>query len=119
MAKYDSTLDHLFTALGDPTRRAVLNRLARGQASVGELAAPHDMALPSFLAHLKKLEDAGLITTAKQGRTRSCAMAPDGLVPAQDWMHAQRALWAGRLDRLDDYAVTLIKEKNNGPGPQD
>ena len=59
MAKYDMQLDRLFTALGDPTRRAILARLARGEATVGELADPHDMALPSFMGHLKKLEQPG------------------------------------------------------------
>ncbi len=117
MAKYDSNLDRLFTALGDPTRRMVLTRLARGQASVSELAEPHRMALPSFLAHLRKLEDAGLITSIKQGRTRICALAPDALTPAQDWMTEQRGVWAGRLDRMDDYVTTLMKERQDGPEP--
>ena len=102
MAKYDSRLDHL-----------------RGTATVSELAAPHDMALPSFLAHLRKLEEAGLVTTTKQGRTRVCALAPDSLTPAQDWLSAQKALWSGRLDRLDDYVINLMKEKGDGPGPGD
>lgn len=119
MAKHDSQLDHLFTALGDPTRRAVLTRLARGAASVSELAAPHDMALPSFLAHLHKLEEAGLITTAKQGRVRICALAPDAFLPAQDWLSEQRTLWAGRLDRLDSYVTNLVKESENGTRSKD
>jgi DNA-binding transcriptional ArsR family regulator len=119
MAKYDSNLDYLFTALGDPTRRAILSRLARGQATVSELAEPHQMALPSFLAHLQKLEEAGLVTSTKLGRTRFCNLSPDGLVPAQDWMSEQRALWAGRLDTLDDYVINLMKERNNGTGSKD
>lgn len=119
MAKYDSNLDHLFTALGDPTRRAILNRLAQGQASVSELAAPHDMALPSFMGHIQKLEDAGLITSTKQGRTRVCAMAPDALTPAQDWMSEQRTIWTERLDRMDNYVMNLMKERNNGPQSRD
>ena len=119
MAKYDSSLDQLFTALGDPTRRAILTRLARGKASVSELAAPHAMSLPSFLGHLQKLEDAGLVTSAKTGRTRICRLAPDGLAPAGDWLSAQKALWAGRLDRLDAYATTLKQERTHGTRSDD
>ena len=112
MAKYDDRLDRYFGALADPTRRAVVARLQRGPATVGELAGPHDMALPTFLAHLRKLEAAGLVTTEKRGRTRYCALAPDALLPAQDWLDAQRALWTGRLDRLDDYVINLMKDRN-------
>ena len=115
MAKYDPNLDLLFTALGDPTRRTILTRLARGAASVSELAAPHDMALPSFLGHLKKLEDAGLITSSKSGRVRTCALSPEAFRPAQDWLGAQRAMWEGRLDRFDDYVSNLMKERQDGP----
>lgn len=111
MAKYDSRLDLHFAALGDPTRRMILSRLARGGASVSELAASHDMALPSFMGHLKKLEDAGLITTRKEGRVRYCELAPEAFVPVQDWLDTQRAIWSGRLDRLDDYVTNLMKER--------
>jgi DNA-binding transcriptional ArsR family regulator len=97
MAKYDPTLDTLFTALADPTRRAILARLARGGASVTELAAPHDIALPTFFKHLKKLEAAGLILTLKAGRTRHCQLAPDALAPAQDWLEDQRQSWDNRF----------------------
>ncbi len=112
MAKYESQLDLCFSALGDPTRRMILQRLARGQASVSELAAPHDMALPSFMAHLRKLEEAGLVTTAKQGRTRICEMSPDAFTPARDWLSEQSAVWEGRLDRFDDYITKLMKERS-------
>lgn len=112
MAKFDSTLDLCFAALGDPTRRAILSRLARGKASVSELAAPHDMALPSFMGHLKKLEDAGLVTSSKAGRVRTYELSPDAFLPAQDWLGEQRAVWEGRLDRLDDYVLNLLKERN-------
>jgi len=113
MAKFDSTLDHCFSALGDPTRRMVLQRLARGEASVSELAAPHDMALPSFMGHLKKLEDAGLVTSRKLGRTRICKLTPGAFTPAKDWLSEQSAIWEGRLDRLDDYVTNLMKERTN------
>ena len=119
MAKYDPALDSLFSALGDPTRRAVLSRLARGPASVSELAAPHDMALPSFLGHLSKLEVAGLITTNKQGRVRHCTLVPAALRPARGWLDEQRALWEGRLDRFDDYITTLAKERDHGSRSED
>ncbi len=110
MAKFDMQLDLLFTALGDPTRRAILSRLARGPASVSELAAPHDMALPSFMGHLKRLEEAGLIASHKQGRVRICTLAPQALTPAQDWLSEQRQIWSGRLDRFDDYVTRLVQE---------
>lgn len=111
MAKFDSQLDRHFAALGDPTRRAILTRLARGSASVSELAAPHDMALPSFMGHLRKLEQAGLVVSTKQGRVRRCELAPGAFAPVQDWLGAQRAIWEGRLDRLDDYVTRLMKER--------
>ena len=111
MSKYDSNLDLCFSALGDPTRRRILQRLARGEATVGELAQPHDMALPSFMEHLKKLEAAKLITSRKEGRTRICGLAPDAFTPVQDWLSEQRAIWEGRLDRFDDYITNLMEER--------
>ncbi len=69
------------------------------------------MALPSFMAHLKKLETAGLMTSEKQGRTRVCQLAPDAFVPAQDWLSAQRDIWEGRLDQFDGYVANLMKER--------
>jgi len=111
MAKYDPSLDLVFTALGDPTRRAVVARLARGRASVSELAAPHDMSMPSFMGHLGKLEAAGLIETRKEGRSRICSLRREGLAPVADWLEEQRALWQGRLDQFDDYVKRLHKER--------
>ncbi|WP_092079322.1 ArsR/SmtB family transcription factor [Poseidonocella sedimentorum] len=110
MAKYDDTLSACFTALGDPTRRAVLDRLARGPTTVSELAAAHDMALPSFLAHLRKLEAAGLITTAKTGRTRRCALAPGAIAPVRDWLDQQARVWEARLDRFEGHIANLKEE---------
>lgn len=112
MSKYESHLDLCFSALGDPTRRMILQRLARGEASVSELAEPHDMALPSFMEHLKKLEAANLITSKKQGRTRTCELSPDAFTPAKDWLSEQSAIWEGRLDRFDDYIKNLMQERN-------
>ena len=119
MAKHDSRLDRVFAALGDPTRRAILARLARGEASVSELADSHAMALPSFMKHLRKLEQAGLITSAKKGRVRACALSPDAFAPAQDWLSEQRAIWEARLDQLDAYASNLARERENGTGSED
>jgi len=119
MAKHDTRLDLLFTALGDPTRRAILTRLAAGEASVTDLARPHGMALPSFMKHLQKLEDAGLITSTKEGRVRSCALSPHAFDPAQDWLSEQREIWTARLDRLDDYIGNLVRMRDNGTGPED
>ncbi|MGY3439506.1 MULTISPECIES: ArsR/SmtB family transcription factor [unclassified Marinovum] len=113
MAKYDPGLDALFTALGDPSRREILARLARGPASVSELHAGRDMALPSFLSHIRKLEAAGLIATRKEGRTRICEMQGTSLTPALHWLDEQRSAWTGRLDRFDDYVLNLMKERDN------
>ena len=76
-----------------------------------ELAEPFNMALPSFMEHVKKLESAGLITSYKQGRTRICALSPDAFAPAQDWLTEQRQVWEGRLDRFDDYVTNLLQER--------
>lgn len=96
-------LDHLFSALSDPTRRAVIAQLAGGEAPVKALADPHRMALPSFLKHLAQLERAGLVTSRKVGRTRICTLHPEALETVDTWLSHQRALWSGKLDRLDAY----------------
>lgn len=107
-------LDLIFTALADPTRRAILERLAQGSAPVSELAAPFEMALPTVMGHIKRLEDAGLITSEKDGRVRTCALRADAFEPVQDWLSSQRSIWEARLDRLDDYIMNLMKERENG-----
>lgn len=101
------TLDRLFQALSDPTRRAVLRRLGEGPASVTELASPFDMALPSFVRHLKVLEGSGLVRSEKEGRVRTYWVVPEGVNAAQDWLQAQQRIWESRLDRLDRYAIEL------------
>lgn len=113
MPNQSPDLDALFAALADPTRRAILARLTHGPATVTDLAQDAAMALPSFLQHLNRLEDGGLITTAKQGRSRICTLRTGALAPARDWMTRQRLLWDGRTDRLEDYLATLTK----GPTP--
>jgi DNA-binding transcriptional ArsR family regulator len=112
-------LDILFQALGDPTRRAILERLARGPATVTELAAPFDMALPSFLAHVRRLEVTGLVATDKAGRVRTVTLVPGAFTPVRGWLDDQRAIWESRLDRLDDYVTRLMKERANGPRSED
>ncbi len=100
-------LDTIFQALADPTRRAVMSRLSEGPASVSELAEPFDMALPSFLQHLKVLEESGLVSSKKQGRVRTCEAQFMRLSEAEEWIAHQRAVWEGRLDRLGAYLETL------------
>jgi DNA-binding transcriptional ArsR family regulator len=100
-------LNTLFQALTDPTRRAVLARLSAGSESASSLAEPFDMALPSFMEHLKKLETCGLIETRKEGRTRICKLRVGALGPARDWIEEQRALWDARLDNLEELLDTM------------
>jgi DNA-binding transcriptional ArsR family regulator len=93
----------------------MLTRLARGPAPVSELAGPTGLKLPTVLRHLSVLEKAGLVATQKDGRVRSCALQPGAMAPMRNWLEEQRATWEARLDRLDDYVMTLMKEQNNGP----
>ncbi len=109
----DTHLDGVFRALADPTRRAVVQRLARGPASVKDLADPFDMALPSFLQHIKVLEEGGIVVSRKEGRVRTCEIKSDALAGAQDWIADQRALWEGRLDRLEAYLADLQSKEND------
>ncbi len=111
MAKHEPDLSILFHALADPTRRAILTRLAAGPAPVTALAAPTGLSLPTVMRHLAVLEEAGLIATTKDGRVRSCAIVPEALVPVRTWLDEQRAIWEARLDRLDDYVTQLMKER--------
>lgn len=98
-----TNLDLTFKTLADPTRRAVLARLAAGPAAVKDLAAPFDMALPSFMQHVRLLEEAGLVQSEKQGRSRMCTLRPDALANAEDWLAGQRAAWNARFDRLEAF----------------
>lgn len=112
MPNYSPDLNIIFAALSDETRRAMIARLSRGPASVSELAAPHDMALPSILNHLDKLKKAGLIETSKKGRVRFCRLSPKGIAPAQRWLTQQEQLWESRLDQFDDYIEQLTKDNS-------
>jgi DNA-binding transcriptional ArsR family regulator len=107
MPNLHAQLSVTFHALADPTRRAVLERLAQGPASVSTLAKPFEMALPTFLQHLRVLEDCGLIRSRKSGRVRTCELQPAPLGNAEQWLSAQRALWTQRLDQLDQLLDTL------------
>ena len=91
---------HQFAALGDPTRLAIVERLAGGPMSAGELAAPTTLSLPAVLKHLRVLEQAGLVTTVKRGRVRECRLHDDALVAVAQWTAQQQALWSIRLDAL-------------------
>ncbi len=104
-------VDDVFRALSDPTRRHVLERLSRSSASVSELAEPFEMALPSFLQHLRILEDSGLVKSHKTGRVRTYELSPKRLKLAEDWLSRQRNLWESRLDQLDAYLLNM-KEKD-------
>jgi DNA-binding transcriptional ArsR family regulator len=104
MAQY-SSLDEVFAALADPTRRAVVGVLGRGPASVGELAQTTSMTLPSFMKHVHTLERCGLIQTAKVGRVRTCRLNRKRLGLVDGWLADQRAIWEARTDRLEQFVT--------------
>jgi DNA-binding transcriptional ArsR family regulator len=108
-------LSATFSALADPTRRAILARLALGETSVSELAKPFDMSLPAISKHIKVLERAGLIARGREAQWRPCRIAPDGLKSVDDWLEHYRRFWDESLDRLDTYLQELqAKEKKRG-----
>jgi DNA-binding transcriptional ArsR family regulator len=106
-------LDATFAALADPTRRAIVARLARGEATVTELAEPFDMSLPAISKHLRVLERAGLITRGREAQTRPCRLSPKPLDEATAWIAKHKAMWESRLDRLDAY-LQKLKETRHG-----
>jgi DNA-binding transcriptional ArsR family regulator len=118
MVSYGMPIDALsskFSALADPTRRAILARLALGETSVTELAEPFDMSLPAVSKHLKVLERAGLIARSREAQWRPCRIEPDALKDVDGWLEEYRRLWEERLDRLDHYLRQLqMKEKKRG-----
>jgi DNA-binding transcriptional ArsR family regulator len=110
MVQYHDQLDRTFAALADPTRRAVLERLGRGPASVSDLAEPFEISLTGMKKHIQVLEDAGLVSTEKVGRTRVCAAAdPDRLEDVREWTDSYRRMLEERLDRLGE-----LLEKTKG-----
>ena len=113
MANQSRDLDHVFGALSDATRRAIVMRLCDGEASVGELAKPFDMALPSLMKHIRVLEDSGLVVSEKTGRVRTCALRTQTLATVELWLAAQREIWEHRLDRLEMYVEKLKQEEKS------
>jgi DNA-binding transcriptional ArsR family regulator len=108
-------LSTTFAALADPTRRAILGRLVRGEASVNELAAPFNISLPGISKHLKVLERAGLIARGREAQWRPCRLKAGPLKKVADWVDHYRRFWDESLDHLDDYLQELqAKEKNHG-----
>jgi DNA-binding transcriptional ArsR family regulator len=103
MVKYHRRLDATFGALADPTRRAILAALTRGQTSVSVLATPHRMSLPAVMKHLRVLERAGLVKQRKKGRVRHCRLAARPLKQAEAWLSQYRMFWEHQLDALDRY----------------
>lgn len=106
-------LDLTFSALADPTRRAIVARLAKGEATVGELAEPFDMSLPAISKHLRVLERAGLITRGRDAQKRPCRLRAAPLDEATTWIEKHRQMWEERLDRLGEY-VAQLKESRHG-----
>jgi DNA-binding transcriptional ArsR family regulator len=103
-------LNGIFQAIADPTRRAVLGRLGSGSASVSDLAKPFDMALPSFMQHIRLLEESGWIRTHKVGRVRICAIEKEPFAAVERWLSEQHAIWEGRTDRLQQFVETIRAE---------
>jgi DNA-binding transcriptional ArsR family regulator len=113
MLNYSAPLDRTFQALADPTRRAMVERLTRGPASVSELKAPLAMSLPAVMQHLAVLETSGLVISEKAGRVRTCRINPPALAEAEQWIADRRLEWERRLDRLEDYLKSLNSNGEN------
>jgi DNA-binding transcriptional ArsR family regulator len=109
----ESEVDLLFHALADPSRRAMVDRLTRGPASVSELARPLEMSLPAVVQHLHVLEASGLVRSQKLGRVRTCSVEPAALRAAESWIAERRTLWEQSLDRLGEYLA-----ENQDPAEQ-
>jgi len=110
MVQYQTTLDRTFSALSDPTRRSILDRLGEGSATISELAEPIGISLTGVKKHVKVLEEARLVTTEKRGRTRHCELDAAGFDEAGFWLEEFRRSWADRFDRLDQILERKKKE---------
>jgi DNA-binding transcriptional ArsR family regulator len=110
----DDTLSATFAALADPTRRAILERLARGDATVGELAQPFDLTMPAISKHLSVLERAGLVTKSRDGQRRHCRITATPLKNATSWLNEYRRHWEANLESLDAY-LSRIQEQEQKP----
>ena len=108
-----ATLDRAFAALADPTRRAILARLVRGAASVGELASPFDISLPAISRHIRVLERAHLIAQERSGAYRMCRLNTAGLREASQWLEFYRRFWSESLDRLDEHLKSVSKPRRS------
>jgi DNA-binding transcriptional ArsR family regulator len=104
-------LDRVFHSLADGTRRAVVAQLANGPASISMLAQRHRMALPSFMKHIRVLEESEIIVSRKLGRVRVCELRPDALTAAHGWLEQERRVWEARLNQLDAFVETLAAEE--------
>jgi len=109
------SLDLSLTAIADPTRRRILERLGRGPASISELARPLEISLPGLMKHVRILEAAALVETRKDGRTRQCRLGPARMDEVAEWVEEYRNRWEGRLDRLESYLEKKKKEKGGRP----
>jgi DNA-binding transcriptional ArsR family regulator len=112
--KHDESLDLVFRALGDRTRRALVERLVRGPATVSELAAPLTMSLAAVVQHLQVLEAAGIVRSEKHGRVRTCRIEPSALRAGESWLGRQRGTWERKLDRLGDFLAEPEPEPSEG-----
>ena len=110
-----SQLDRTFAAVADPTRRKMLTRLARGEASIKELAAPFKMSLPAISKHVRVLERAGLLRQRKIGRVRHCQLAPQPLSEAAVWLAAYQPFWDAKLEALDEFLSEASPEEAHNP----
>lgn len=113
MLNQHASLDTVFQALADPSRRVIVERLSRGPASVSELARPLAMTLSAVVQHLQVLEASGLVRSQKIGRVRTCRIEPEMMKAAEKWLTERRASWERRLDRLGDYLDTLTDEPDD------
>lgn len=109
MENFDSRLDFAFAALADPTRRAIVSRLCSGDATVGELAEPFEIGLPTLLKHIRVLERGGLVSSQKSGRVRTCSLTPGTLRTTDDWLRTHIASWENRLDQLEAFLSRKTK----------
>ena len=109
MGAAEDRLTQTFSALSDPTRRAILARLARGEATVKDLARPFDISAPAITKHLKVLESAGLISRGREAQWRPCRIEADGLKDIADWVEEYRKIWEDSFDRLDAYLKTMTQ----------
>ena len=113
MENHQASLDPIFHALADPTRRMVVQRLGGGPATISDLARPFAITLPTFMKHVSVLEGAGLVATRKVGRVRSCSLNQDRLAAAERWFEKQRAIWRSRYENLDGLLGSLDRDADD------